>query len=492
MPGSAFFLGREPTAVQTDVAIAGAAGAERELGMGDRESRDELRRRFMRPIGAGMTLMCLVAGMLSWLAVPWNAGAMGLWSGALVSIGSLVAIHRANTRLAVFLVTHFFLMLPTAIFIARPEIVGPAMTGLTAALVISLSAFLIGAKSARNLGILAMVCIVAVGVRLRDPSQWQSSNATVQTVASVSLLAMTVTVLLLFVRDERRLRHDLEKHAAKLERVVADAHEVAKGDLRSATVVRGEVDDVMLEMVAGLREMVEDVRAIVVEVGGASGELATASRAHATGATSQAAAVGEIGQTLDQLSRAAVVMAEGSVDVVDAAEQSLTHNREIVTQMETLGDRTERISEVVSLIRTVADKVEMLALNAALEGVRAGEAGEGFTLVAAEMRNLAEEVVQSLEDVRSVTTDIATAARHTTEAATQGHEIAERTAAASRRMREVSAQQAESIKGAATATDDIARVAREISESSAETLHASAELKSLADRLEGAVRRFQT
>jgi len=465
--------------------------AEREPQV-ERESRDELRRRFMRPIGRGMMAMCLLAGALSWSAEPGNVGAWGLWLGAVASAGALVAVHRSNTRLAVLIVTYFLVMLPTAIFLARPEITGPAMTALASTLMVALSAFLLGARYARNLAAVAVLCIVAVGVRLRDPSRWQPPNAPVQTFAAVSLLSFTVIVLLLFVRDERRIRFALEEKMAELERVVDDAHSVARGDLRSTRAGEGDVDVVMSDMVASLRDMVEDVRGIVVEVGGASRQLAASSRNHAAGASSQAAAVSEIGQTLDKLSEAATVVAEGAVEVVDAAERGLAQNSEIVAQMEKLGGEADRIKEVVSIIRTVADRVDVLALNAALEGVRAGEAGTGFTLVAGQLRSLAEEVVHSLEDVRTVTRDISLAARQTTEAATQGREIAERAAAASRRMRRVSTQQAESIRGAASATDDIARVARGFSQTSSETLHASAELKRLADRLDDAVRRFRT
>lgn len=448
----------------------------------------------MRPIASGMMVMCLIAGTLSWLAEPGNAGAWGLWLGSLVSLGALVALRQSNTRLAVSMVTYFFMALPTAIFLARPEITGPAMTALAATLMISLSAFLLDARSARNLAFLAALCVVAVGVRLGDPSQWQPSNAPVQTIAAVSLLGFTTTVLVLFVQDERRLRFTLENKVQEVERVVEGAHSIARGDLRRTASEDGDgdADRMMSEMVTSLRAMVDDVRGLVVEVGSTSRQLAASSKAHASGASSQAAAVAEIGQTLDGLSEAATVVAEGSVDVVNAAERSVAHNARIVSLMARLGEKAERIEEVVSLVRTVADKVDMLALNAALEGVRAGDAGSGFTLVADELRLLAEGLVESLNDVQHITDSIASAARQTTNAATEGRELAERAAVASRRMQNVSAQQADSVRGAATATEEIARVAHGVSDTSAETLRASAELKKLADRLDHAVRRFRT
>jgi methyl-accepting chemotaxis protein len=182
-----------------------------------------------------------------------------------------------------------------------------------------------------------------------------------------------------------------------------------------ALVVAGLIGLILLSALgAGLiARLIERVRSGAELLGESVLELRLATKEAASATAQQSSAVVETSVTIEQLAAAAAAIAENarlSSGSVSETADTMVELEEAVDAIEQrtvgLGARSQRIGEILELITDFAGQTNLLALSAAIEAARAGVAGKGFSVVAAEVRKLAERSAESTQSIREIVASI--------------------------------------------------------------------------------------
>ncbi len=212
------------------------------------------------------------------------------------------------------------------------------------------------------------------------------------------------------------------------------------------------------------------------ELKASAAEILAVSKQTETNSTEEAAAVDETRQAMMALMEASNEIADASTSVATSAERSADASSVIADRNATLNQQAQKISDLAEAIRGIADKTDILALNASLEGSRAGEAGRAFVLVGQEMRRLAETVVGAVKSIKQISTEIGELAQGAVLASEEGQKLATETLELSRRITLISGQQR-------SGTEQVTKAMDELQQYTQHALAGAREVKSTADAL---------
>jgi methyl-accepting chemotaxis protein len=185
---------------------------------------------------------------------------------------------------------------------------------------------------------------------------------------------------------------------------MADGDLDAKIDLDSRDEL-GRLAAALNTMAAKLREVVQGVRGSAEQLTGASGQLNSAAQSISQAASEQAASVEETSASMEQLNASVQANTDNARATENAANDAARLAEEGGQAVGQTVEAMKQIASRIGLIEDIAYKTNLLSLNAAIEAARAGEHGKGFTVVAAEVRKLAENSRTTAQEINRLATD---------------------------------------------------------------------------------------
>jgi methyl-accepting chemotaxis protein len=217
-------------------------------------------------------------------------------------------------------------------------------------------------------------------------------------------------------------------------RMLADrAKEISTGDLTGDNLLLKSTDELgelaggFNVMLGNLKDLTKQILAVTESVNSATTQIASSTKQQASSTKEQAATVQQITTTMKELSQSGAQIVEKAKEVAAAAETVSETSRsgidavlgtnrtmdaireqveEVAENIVALSEKTQAVGEIIATVNDIAEQSNLLALNASIEAASAGDDGNRFSVVASEMKSLADQAKECTVQVRGILGEI--------------------------------------------------------------------------------------
>jgi methyl-accepting chemotaxis protein len=294
-----------------------------------------------------------------------------------------------------------------------------------------------------------------------------------QGLISRPILALTATALR--AAETRDYSGRAEKMSGDELGLLTDAFNQLLGDIQERTNALQGANESLRKQAAGITDAAAVLAHSASQIVTAMQQLAASATESATAVAQTTTTVEEVRQTSQMSSEHAKSVSNQAQNAVEVAQggkhsvnQTIEGMREIRAQMSSIAEsilslsaQSQAIGEIISSVDDLAAQSKLLAVNAAIQAAKAGEEGRGFSVVAQEVRQLAEQSKQATTKVRAILNDIQKATSSAALATEQGGKVVEAGVRQSTAAGESIAALADNISGAAQAAAQIAATSRQ-------------------------------
>ena len=485
-------------------------------------------------LGAGMALLSLFLPANTLLLVS---------SGLLLQLAACMLLysflHRhGRAAIGAYLIVFSMELTSLGLVIVTREIRLGILAGFVVVMTVFVANLILDKRNSRLvIGLTALLltgaAVVSQGLSLRSSPPMGETTSLLTAIFLTTLPFLMASVLInRYVRDQDASFQDSRLASWEIgERIAAELEQ--REHLQQVNLELERRSSAEYRQRKQLQEILAQVREASASLSSTSAEILAATSQQVASSAEQSVAIKEMTATVDQVRGIAEQTVAGAQNVSDRAQRSVEFSEngleavdrsiESVLQIQryvetiakniiTLSAHTERIGQIIVFVNEIASQSNMLALNASVEAARAGEDGKGFSVVAEEVRLLADQSKRATGEIRTILVDILDATRLTGSATEQGAARVEEgvdsasqmgesiqrlgtviteSAQAAMQMVVGGQQQTAGIEQIAAAMHDIGRTAEQSMASTRQVGRAARNLNHLARNLEESVEQYQ-